>query len=75
MNSAEQTFLGIPRDLSRARISADMNEITRVLERIQKGEIDPTFIITHRLPLDQAPDAYRMFRDKQDECLKVVLKP
>jgi len=46
-----------------------------LLERIQKGEIDPTFIITHRLPLDQAPEAYRMFRDKQDECLKVVLKP
>jgi threonine dehydrogenase-like Zn-dependent dehydrogenase len=46
-----------------------------LLERIQKGEIDPSFIITHRMPLDQAPQAYRMFCDKQDECLKVVLKP
>jgi threonine dehydrogenase-like Zn-dependent dehydrogenase len=46
-----------------------------LLERIRKGEIDPSFIITHRLPLDQAPQAYRMFRDKQDDCLKVVLKP
>ncbi len=46
-----------------------------LLERIQKGEIDPSFIITHRLPLDRAPEAYQMFRDKQDECLKVVLKP
>lgn len=46
-----------------------------LLERIQKGEIDPSFVITHRLPLDQAPEGYRMFRDKQDECLKVVLKP
>jgi threonine dehydrogenase-like Zn-dependent dehydrogenase len=46
-----------------------------LLERIQKGEIDPSFIITHTMPLDQAPEAYRMFRDKQDECLKVVLKP
>ena len=46
-----------------------------LLERIQKGEIDPSFVITHRLPLDQAPPGYKMFRDKQDECLKVVLKP
>jgi threonine dehydrogenase-like Zn-dependent dehydrogenase len=46
-----------------------------LLERIQKGEIDPRFIITHRMPLDQAPEGYRIFRDKQDECLKVVLYP
>ena len=46
-----------------------------LLERIQRGEIDPSFVITHRMPLDQAPAAYRMFRDKQDECIKVVLKP
>jgi len=46
-----------------------------LLERIERGEIDPTFVITHRLPLRQAPEGYRMFRDKDDECLKVVLKP
>jgi len=46
-----------------------------LLERIQKGEIDPTFIITHRLRLDDAPAAYRTFRDKQDECVKVVMRP
>jgi threonine dehydrogenase-like Zn-dependent dehydrogenase len=46
-----------------------------LLERIQRGEIDPSFVITHRLPLGDAPDAYRLFRDKQDDCLKVVLKP
>jgi threonine dehydrogenase-like Zn-dependent dehydrogenase len=46
-----------------------------LLERIEKGEVDPTFIITHRLPLEQAPQAYFTFRDKQDECIKVVLKP
>jgi len=39
------------------------------------GEIDPTFVISHRLPLEAAPEAYRMFRDKQDKCTKVVLKP
>ncbi len=46
-----------------------------LLERIQNGEIDPSFVITHRLPLEEAPQAYRMFRDKQDNCEKVVLKP
>jgi threonine dehydrogenase-like Zn-dependent dehydrogenase len=46
-----------------------------LLERIEKGEIDPTFIITHRVSLDEAPDAYRTFRDKQDECVKVVVQP
>ncbi|HET8523876.1 MAG TPA: zinc-dependent alcohol dehydrogenase [Thermomicrobiales bacterium] len=46
-----------------------------LLERIERGEIDPTFVVTHRLPLEQAPDAYRMFRDKKDGCIKVVLTP
>jgi threonine dehydrogenase-like Zn-dependent dehydrogenase len=46
-----------------------------LLARIAKKELDPSFIITHRLPLEQASAAYRMFRDKQDECIKVVLRP
>jgi threonine dehydrogenase-like Zn-dependent dehydrogenase len=46
-----------------------------LLERIRVGEIDPSFVITHRLKLDEAPDAYKMFRDKQDECIKVVMTP
>ncbi|WP_026075613.1 zinc-dependent alcohol dehydrogenase [Noviherbaspirillum massiliense] len=46
-----------------------------LLERIQKGEVDTTCMITHRLPLDDAPYGYHIFRDKQDECVKVVLKP
>jgi threonine dehydrogenase-like Zn-dependent dehydrogenase len=46
-----------------------------LLERIERGELDPTFIITHRMALDEAPLAYRMFRDKQDDCIKVVLTP
>ena len=46
-----------------------------LLERIQAGEIDPTFIITHRLPLDEAPHGFEIFNNKQDECLKVVLTP
>ncbi len=46
-----------------------------LLERIQKGEIDPSFVISHRLPLSQAPHAYEIFKHKQDKCTKVVLKP
>ena len=46
-----------------------------LLERIQNGEIDPSFVITHRMPLDEAPKVTAMFRDKEDDCIKVVLKP
>jgi threonine dehydrogenase-like Zn-dependent dehydrogenase len=46
-----------------------------LLERIERGEIDPSFVITHRLPIDDAARAYKVFRDKNDECIKVVLKP
>jgi threonine dehydrogenase-like Zn-dependent dehydrogenase len=46
-----------------------------LLDRVQKGEIDPSFVITHRLPLDEAPNAYKIFRDKKDQCIKVVLDP
>ncbi|HET6149449.1 MAG TPA: zinc-dependent alcohol dehydrogenase [Polyangia bacterium] len=44
-----------------------------LLERIERGEIDPSFVITHRLPLAQAPEAYAMFLAKEDNCEKVVL--
>lgn len=46
-----------------------------LMERIQKGEIDPSFVITHRASLEDGPDLYKTFRDKQDGCIKVVLKP
>ncbi len=46
-----------------------------LLERVERGEIDPSFVITHRMRLDEAPEAYRTFRDKQDGCIKVVLQP
>src|SRR5436190_441306 len=49
--------------------------IGMLLERIERGEIDPSFVISHRMNLDEAPAAYRMFRDKQDDCIKVVLTP
>jgi threonine dehydrogenase-like Zn-dependent dehydrogenase len=46
-----------------------------LLEKIQAGAIDPSFVITHKIPLEDAPAAYKMFRDKKDRCIKVVLKP
>lgn len=46
-----------------------------LLEHIQNGDIDPSFIITHRLPIEQAPQAYEIFKHKKDNCIKVVLKP
>ena len=44
-------------------------------DRIQNGEIDPSFLVSHTLPIDQAPHAYEIFKKKQDNCIKVVLKP
>ena len=52
-----------------------MRYMAPLLDRVAKGEIDPSFVITHRLYLDDAPQAYRMFRDKRDDCIKVVMKP
>jgi threonine dehydrogenase-like Zn-dependent dehydrogenase len=45
-----------------------------LLERIQNGDIDPTFVITHTLPLDEAPHGYHIFKNKLEGCEKVVLK-
>lgn len=46
-----------------------------LLHRIEQGEIDPSFVITHTVPLKQGPEMYQLFRDKRDSCIKVVLKP
>lgn len=46
-----------------------------LLRRIEEGEIDPTFVITHTVSLEEGPEYYRKFRDKEDGCIKVILKP
>lgn len=46
-----------------------------LLSMIENGDIDPSFVITHRLSLDDAPAGYEKFKNKEDECIKVVLKP
>ena len=46
-----------------------------LLARIEQGQIDPSFVVTHTVSLEQGPEMYKTFRDKQDGCVKVVLKP
>jgi threonine dehydrogenase-like Zn-dependent dehydrogenase len=46
-----------------------------LLQRIENGDIDPAFVVSHHLPLDDAPKGYEMFKHKQDNCTKVVLRP
>jgi threonine dehydrogenase-like Zn-dependent dehydrogenase len=46
-----------------------------LMQRIRAGDIDPSFVITHRMALDDAPQGYQMFRDKKDNCEKIVLSP
>jgi threonine dehydrogenase-like Zn-dependent dehydrogenase len=46
-----------------------------LLHRIEQGQIDPSFVITHTVGLEDGPEMYKVFRDKQDGCVKVVLKP
>jgi threonine dehydrogenase-like Zn-dependent dehydrogenase len=47
----------------------------RLLDRIAAGDIDPSFVVTHTAPLERGPELYQTFRDKEDGCIKVVLKP
>ncbi len=46
-----------------------------LLDRIERGQIDPTFVITHRMALSDAPHGFEIFKNKEDDCVKVVLKP
>lgn len=46
-----------------------------LVRRIDDGQIDPSFVITHTMPIEKGPEMYKVFRDKQDSCIKVVLKP
>ena len=46
-----------------------------LLRRIEEGQIDPSFVVTHTVGLEQGPEMYKVFRDKQDSCIEVVLKP
>jgi threonine dehydrogenase-like Zn-dependent dehydrogenase len=49
--------------------------LPKLMKLIQDGRIDPSFVITHQVPLEKGPEMYETFRDKQDGCIKVVLRP
>ena len=49
--------------------------LPQLMARIEKGQIDLSFVITHRAGLEQGPVLYETFRDKKDGCIKVVMKP
>ncbi|HEX8119664.1 MAG TPA: zinc-dependent alcohol dehydrogenase [Solirubrobacteraceae bacterium] len=49
--------------------------LKKLYAHIRDGDIDPSFVVTHRLPLDEAPNGFETFKHKQDDCMKVVLKP
>lgn len=46
-----------------------------LMNLIEKGKIDPSFLITHRTGLEEGPEAYKTFRDKKDGCIKIVIRP
>jgi threonine dehydrogenase-like Zn-dependent dehydrogenase len=46
-----------------------------LVRRIEEEEIDPSFVITHTVSMEEAPEMYKVFRDKRDNCIKVVVKP
>ena len=47
----------------------------RLLDYVERGEVDPSFVVTHRMTLDDAPQAFRMFKEKLDGCVRVVMRP
>lgn len=49
--------------------------LPKLMDRIEKDEIDPSFVITHRATLEEGPELYKTFREKKDGCIKVVMKP
>jgi threonine dehydrogenase-like Zn-dependent dehydrogenase len=52
-----------------------LNYLDKLMRMIEEGKIDPSFVITHRVALDDAPQMYDVFKKKQDGCIKVVMKP
>lgn len=47
----------------------------RMLEHVQAGQLDPSFLATHTMPLDEAPRGYQLFKEKEDDCLRAVFTP
>ena len=52
-----------------------LDYVPELLEHVRQGRIDPSFVVTHRLPLSEAAYGYHIFREKRDGCVKIVLDP
>jgi threonine dehydrogenase-like Zn-dependent dehydrogenase len=63
---------GLTFRMGQTHVNRWTDDLTR---RIEQGEIDPSFVITHTCDLDDGPAMYKKFRDKEDGCIKVVLRP
>ena len=49
--------------------------LEKLFKIVSEGKLDPSFVITHKLPLEKAPQAYELFKHKEENCIKVVLNP
>jgi threonine dehydrogenase-like Zn-dependent dehydrogenase len=63
---------GLTLKTGQTRVQRYLKPLMRLIE---ESKIDPSFLITHRVTLEERPEAYKTFRDKQDGCVKVVIKP
>jgi threonine dehydrogenase-like Zn-dependent dehydrogenase len=63
---------GLPFKMGQTHVKRYLPDL---LDKIESGEIDPSFVITHERPLEEGPELYQTFRNKEDGCIKVVLKP
>jgi threonine dehydrogenase-like Zn-dependent dehydrogenase len=72
---AASDALAAAEKISRLAQTPVQHYLPKLLERIENGDIDPSFVITHTAPLEKGPELYKTFRDKKDGCIKVVLKP
>ena len=73
--SSSRSWLPLSIDAGRVNVEVERADLVGpLLERIEKGEIDPTFVITHRMKLEEAPVGYETFMHKEEECMKIVLK-
>ena len=74
--AARRNFLPFVRQVWPDFIAGRHHDVmAETFERIERGEIDPSFVITHRATLEEGPELYKTFRAKQDGCIKVVMKP
>ena len=65
----------MPTQISLNTLKLHNERVDDLLKKVEEGKIDPSFIITHRMKLSEAPEAYKKFRNKEDGCVKVVLTP